>query len=100
MIQIGDEIVHYEGYERQTRLATQEDVDKEIQANKETQIQAINEELAELDTVVSREYEDTYASFEVLRTQGIITTNPLYWNSKKQETVDRKAELRQQLKSL
>ena len=59
--------------------------------------QSIYTELAELDKVVSREYENTYQAYETLLVSNIIPTNPLYWSDKMQEAVDKKIILRNQL---
>lgn len=79
---------------------TPEELEEQKRQILQLKIQDIEMQLSELDNIVSREYEDMYESFRKLITQGVITSNPLYWDDKKQDAVNKKIELRNILKSL
>jgi len=85
---VGEEYIHYEGYERVVKYRTQEEVDEYNRQAIEQEKQTITNRLAELDTQISRVEEDIIASIKL----------PLH--ASKQAILDEKNELRARLKSL
>lgn len=88
MKQVGDVEIHFIGYEPIEHIVTQEEVDEYNRQQSEQEKQAIINELAQLDTQISRVEED------------IINTIQISLHTSKQAVIDRKAELRTRLKTL